>query len=154
MSSGSKETPGNVFTLNESLNFDSSQVSRNFTAFQDGSSHSKMSAKHMAQFVRPTKDGLPLQGPLQASTFEAMADSVRSKRVSSDKNFNGGMTNTVMISDQAESPKFTALGVKKRDDVGSGRGVILNSTPTGSSIDTGKTHLRVLKSNNHLDSTV
>ncbi len=40
MSSGSKETPGTVFTLNESLGFDSSQVSRNFTAFQDGSSHS------------------------------------------------------------------------------------------------------------------
>ncbi|WDE02098.1 hypothetical protein [Thalassomonas actiniarum] len=149
-----EETPGTVFGLSESLGYDSSKVSRNFTAFQDGSNTSAMSAKHMAQFTRPTKDGLAVQGPIHHSVFESMADEVRSQRVSKDKNFKGHMTNTVHISDQATSPRFTALGVKKRDDVGSGRGVILNSTAHGSSIDAGKTHLRVLKSNSHLDSTV
>jgi hypothetical protein len=150
----SNETPGTVFGLSKSLKHDPKNVTRNFTTFQDGSNSSAMNAKHMAQFTRPTKNGLAVKGPIQKSVFESMGDDVRSHRVSKDKNFKGNMTNTVHISDLDSSPRFKALGVKKRDDVGNGRGIIVNSTPTGSSIDTGKTHLRVLNSNNHLDSTI
>ena len=127
----SRETPGTAFKLSEDLTFtkSSSSVTRRFDAFQTGSAQSAMSAKHMAQYVRPSIDGLPMQGPIHLDTFKDMSSEVRAERVRSDKNFKSSMTNTVMLTDLSSVTR--AASVKKRDDVGEGRGVVMSTSSTG-----------------------
>lgn len=160
MSNSSNVRPGTTFKLKEDLRVDS--ATRSFGAFQNGSNHSAMHAKHLANFQRPEKDGLPMQGPLTRETYNNMSEQVRQHRVQHDDNFSASGTNTVMITDQSSvsmtQPNagngLSAKSAKKRLDVGSGRGVVVTSTPAATAIDSGKSKLRVLSSNMHLESSV